>query len=271
LEPLFKNNSYDTHDDEPRLLMDRLALGTRWFFAAGVINILNKARVLANKGYYDNRAWVKSSCDIMKLIEGCGGKFHLRGLDNISSCQEPVVYISNHMSTLETFVFPCIIGSWQEVTFVVKDSLVKHPFFGPIMRSRDPIVVSRDNPKEDFKIVMGRGKELLAQGISVIIFPQSTRTTTFSPDNFNTLGIKLAKASGVKVIPVAIKTDFWGNGKFLKDFGPIHRSKHIFMVFGQPFTIQGSGKEEHKRTIDFIQAHLNEWNNRSQHNTANSN
>jgi 1-acyl-sn-glycerol-3-phosphate acyltransferase len=118
---------------------------------------------------------------------------------------------------------------------------------------------------------MGRGKELLAQGISVIIFPQSTRTTTFSPDNFNSLGIKLAKVGGVKVIPVAIKTDFWGNGKFLKDFGPIHRRKQIFMVFGQPFTIQGSGKEEHKRTIDFIQAHLNEWNNHSQHNTANSN
>lgn len=36
----------------------------------------------------------------------------------------PVVFVSNHMSTLETFVFPCIIAPVMKVTFVVKDSLV---------------------------------------------------------------------------------------------------------------------------------------------------
>lgn len=262
MEPLFKDSSYDTPYNQPRLLIDRLSMNTRLFFAAGIINIVNKARRLANNGYYNDESWVKSSYDIMKLIEGCGGKFHLRGLDNISSCKEPVVFISNHMSTLETFIFPCLIEPLKEVAFVVKDSLVKHPFFGPVMRSRDPIVVSRSNPKEDFKIVMGKGQELLAKGTSLIIFPQSTRTETFSPEQFNSLGIKLAKASSVRVIPVAIKTDFWGNGKILKDFGPIHRNRHIFMAFGEPIAINGSGKEEHKHIIDFIQSHLNEWEKR---------
>lgn len=263
MEPLFKDSSYDTPNNKSRHLMDRLALNTRWFFVAEDLKIINRARLLALKGNYDTAAWVKSSYDIIQLIEACGGKFHLRGLDNISSSKEPVVFISNHMSTLETFVFPCLIAPFREVTFVVKDSLVKHPFFGPVMRSRDPIVVGRNNPREDFKTVMERGKELLAKGTSVIIFPQSTRTTTFSPEEFNSLGIKLAKVSDVKVIPVAIKTDFWGNGKFLKDLGPINRKKHIHMVFGKPLSIKGSGKEEHKFIIDFIQTNLNEWNNNS--------
>lgn len=254
-------NSYDTPDNHPRLLMDRLFLGTRYFFASGYINEVIKARSLAVKGRYNNEAWVESSYRVLKLIEGCGGRFHLTGLDNIKKCRKPVVFVSNHMSTLETFVFPCIIQPIIDVTFVVKESLVGHPLFGPVMRSRDPIVVSRKNPRDDFQTVMTKGKELLARGISIIIFPQSTRTTKFIPEEFNSLGIKLAKAAGVQVIPVAIKTDFWGNGKFIKDIGPIKRENHIHMFFGPPFFIEGSGKEDHKRTIEFIQSNLKKWEN----------
>lgn len=127
------------------------------------------------------------------------------------------------------------------------------------MRSRDPIVVARKNPREDLQTVMTRGKELLAKGTSVIIFPQSTRSAQFIPEDFNSLGVKLAKAAGLQVLPVAIKTDFWGNGKFLKDIGPIDRRKPIHMEFGKPFSIEGNGKEEHNRIVDFISAHLREW------------
>lgn len=261
LQPFFKADSYDTPPNKQRFWGDRLVLNSRLVFVAGVVNVINHARVLANQGRYDDEDWVKSSTDIVKIIEGCGGKFHLRGLDNISSCHEPIVFISNHMSTLETFVFPCLIEPFMNVTFVVKDSLIKHPFFGSIMRSRNPIVVSRDNPREDFKKVMEKGKELLKKGTSIIIFPQSTRALTFDPEKFNSLGIKLAKAAGVKVIPAAIKTDFWGNGKILKDLGPISRNKHIYMNFGEPFSVKGSGKEEHQAILDFIQGNLNAWGN----------
>ena len=147
----------------------------------------------------------------------------------------------------------------MEVTFVVKESLNKHPLFGPIMRARNPIVVKRDNPREDFQTVMTKGKELLASGTSIIIFPQSTRSADFKPQEFNTLGIKLARAAGVQVMPVAIKTDFWENGKYLKELGALDRSKPIHMVFGQPFSIQGAGKDEHKQVVDFIITNLREW------------
>ncbi|SHF57672.1 lysophospholipid acyltransferase family protein [Desulforamulus putei] len=261
MKPFFSGTTYDTPDDQPRLLMDRLFLGTRCFFVGGYINEIIKARSLAVKDCYDNKAWAESSYRVFKLIEGCGGRFHLRGLDNIRNCQKPVVFVSNHMSTLETFVFPCIILPFAKVTFVVKESLVKHPLFGPVMRSCDPIVVSRNNPRQDFQTVMTKGKELLAKGTSIVIFPQSTRTTKFIPEEFNSLGIKLAKAAGVQVIPVAIKTDFWGNGKFIKDIGPINREKHIHMFFGPPFFFEGSGKEEHKRTVEFILTNLKAWEN----------
>jgi 1-acyl-sn-glycerol-3-phosphate acyltransferase len=141
----------------------------------------------------------------------------------------------------------------------VKESLVKHPIFGDVMRSRDPIVVGRTDPRKDFEAVMNEGVELLSRGNSIVIFPQSTRSVVFKPEEFNSLGVKLAKKAGVEVVPIAIKSDFWGNGKWIKELGPINRHKPIHIRFGEPFRITGTGKEENQRIIDFIQSSLGEW------------
>lgn len=255
----FTKDSYHTEKDTPRLLLDRLAFNTRLFFMGYYFSIVLKARSAALKGQYGTEAWAQSSYDVLKLIEGCGGRFHITGLENLRKCQGPVVFISNHMSTLETMVFPCMIAPLREVTYVVKDSLVKHPFFGPVMRSRNPIVVGRQNSRADFQIVMQQGQKLLAEGISIIVFPQNTRTVDFAAKEFNTLGVKLAGHAKVQVIPIAIKTDFWENGKYMKDLGPINRRKPIYMAFGEPLSIKSTGKEENKAIIEFISSHLEQW------------
>ncbi|MBI4690105.1 MAG: 1-acyl-sn-glycerol-3-phosphate acyltransferase [Nitrospirae bacterium] len=259
MESFFSGSSYDTPENTPRRLGDRLFLNTRWYFVGGYLREFIRSRSTATNGYYDRKAWAESSYRIFKLIEECGGRFHLRGLENIYPLERPVVFISNHMSTLETLVLPCIIAPHMELTFVVKDSLVKHPLFGPIMRARNPIIVSRKNPRGDFQTVMTEGKELLVKGISIIIFPQSTRSLRFVPEEFNTLGVKLARASGVQAVPVAVKTDFWGTGRYIKEAGRINRNKPIHIVFGRPISITGNGKEEHKQIIDFIADNLSQW------------
>ncbi len=259
LQPFFTGDSYDTPDNRRRVLPDRLFLNTRWYFVGRYIGELLRGRSLSLRGRYGRTAWAESSYRIFNLMEDVGGRFHIRGMDNIRFCRPPLVFISNHMSTLETFVLPCIIVPLMNITFVVKESLVKHPLFGPVMRSRDPIVVKRENPREDFQTVMARGKELLASGMSVVIFPQSTRSVEFRSEDFNSLGIKLAKTAGVKAMPVAVKTDFWEHGKYLKDLGTIRRDRPIYMAFGEPFSIAGAGKDEHRQTIQFISSRLREW------------
>jgi 1-acyl-sn-glycerol-3-phosphate acyltransferase len=163
------------------------------------------------------------------------------------------------MSTLETMVLPSIIGPHKELTFVVKESLVKHPLFGDVMRSRNPVVVGRTDPRKDLEAVMNEGSAILKSGTSIVIFPQSTRSVEFKPEEFNSLGVKLAKKAGVVVVPIALKTDFWGNGKLIKELGPLDHNKHIHFRFGEPMTITGNGKEENQKIIDFIKGSLEEW------------
>jgi len=64
----------------------------------------------------------------------------------------------------------------------------------------------------------------------------------------------------VPVIPIALKTDAWGIGRKLKDFGKINPLKPVRICFGDPMQIAGSGREEHESIVEFITAKLRDWN-----------
>lgn len=259
MDTYFPGDSYRTDPAAPRGLRDKICLGTRWGLYLGVFGAVLEASSAAKKGIYDDEFWARSSYRIFHDIELSGGRFDITGFDNIRKSRDPVVFISNHISALETVVFPVLIVPIKKVTFVVKEKLVKGPFFGPIMKSRNPIAVSRKDPRSDLKTVLTRGKKLLEDGYSIIVFPQHTRTHEFNPERFNTLGIKLALRAGVNVIPVAIKTDFWQNGRILRGFGPLKRNLTIHFRFGKEMQISGRGRDEHAAIIDFIQQNLETW------------
>ena len=255
----FDSYSYSTRERVGSRFL-KWVLEDNWFyFLSQYALIVLRTRNQAIKKKYDKKDWADSSFEVLRLIEKIGGEFHISGMENIAKSSEPVVFVSNHISTLETMVFPSLIAPQRDVTFVVKESLVKHPLFGPVMRSREPVIVGRTDPRRDFEIVITQGVDLLSRGISIVIFPQSTRNDVFKPEEFNSMGVKLAKKAGVKVVPVAIKTDFWGNGKIIKEIGPLNHLKPIMIKFGEPFPISGYGKEENQKIIDFITGNLKEW------------
>lgn len=256
----FPENEYHTPVDHKRSVWDVLSLGSSLYFKVGFFNFVVKNRKLALANNYGTENWALSSYEIFKFSENCGGKYHISGFNYVDEVKdEPVVFISNHMSTLETMVFPCLIAPVKEVTFVVKESLTTNGLFGPIMRARNPIAVGRTDSRKDLITVMTEGQQKLAEGTSVIIFPQSTRATIFKPEEFNSMGIKLAQKAGVRVVPMAIKTDFWENGRIVKDLGINNRNLPVFIKFGKPMKVEGSGKDEHRFIVDFIANSLEKW------------
>lgn len=229
-------------------------------FFTKLIGIIIRSGTMAKQGRYKSVEWSDSSVDILEALESSGISLEVTGLKNIEKAEGSVLFLSNHMSTLETVVLPSMIQPVKEVTFVVKQELLKYPFFGDVLGSRDPIVVGRSNAREDLMLVMNKGSEYLKSGRSVIIFPQKTRTSTFDPSSFNSLGVKLAKKTGASVIPIALVTDAWGNGRVIKDFGKIDPAKKVYIAFGEPMKIQSAnGAAEHQMVIDFITNKLIEW------------
>ncbi|MBI5632480.1 MAG: 1-acyl-sn-glycerol-3-phosphate acyltransferase [Nitrospirae bacterium] len=253
-------NSYRTNPDRPRSIFSKIFLRPKATFYLQVFWIIWKNSRKALKGRYPAEKWAESSFEIIRALENIGASIDISGLENLKNFDGPAVFISNHMSTLETLVLPSIIQPLKPVTFVVKESLVKMPVFGPIMRARDPILVGRTNAREDLRAVLEEGTKKLRNGQSIVVFPQSTRSFIFNPEEFNSLGIKLALKANVPVVPIALKTDAWGIGKKIKDFGPIDIRKKIYFAFGERMIIQNRGADEHQKIIQFITEHLKTWN-----------
>ena len=257
---LFAGDAYDTPESMRKSMLYRLSLGSRWYFYLNNFGIFARTGRCGRRGRLDKERQIYFSNKNFRLVEKCGGRIHLRGLENLRDVSgEPVVLIGNHMSLLETALFHAVAREYLDFTFVIKQSLLTVPFFRNIMRSLGAVPVGRENPRDDLRAVLGDGKKVLESGRSIIIFPQSTRSETFDAAKFNSIGIKLAKSAGVRVLPFALKTDFLGNGKYLRDMGPVRPKRGVYFEFAPARAVEGNGQALQQEIIGFIQSRLASW------------
>ena len=233
-------------------------LPTVTFYRHFLTNVVRSSN-MAKRGMYDGAQWSQSSLEVLQSLESVGVQFEITGVDHLRQLTTPYLVIGNHMGMMETTVLPAILQPIRNTTFIVKPSLLNFPFFKHVMRSRDPIALSQTNPRQDLKLILEGGSERLNRGTSVVAFPQGIRTLGFDPSKFNTLGIKLARRAGVPIVPMALKTDAWGIGSWVKDLGKIDPAKKVRFAFGEPLTVHGRGADEHQSIIHFIQQHLSDW------------
>ena len=253
-------DSYRTPESNKASLLFRLMLRSRWYFYLINFTVFIRCGLCAAKGKLDKKMQIYYSNLNLLLIEKCGGKIQIDGLEHLKALSgSPVVLIGNHMSLIETAVFHAIAREYIDFSFIIKEALLRVPFFRHIMIAMKAVPVGRTNPREDLKTVLVEGKKVLEDGRCIIVFPQATRAASFEPEKFNTIGIKLAKSAGVKVVPFALKTDFLGIGKRFRDLGPVHPEKVVHFEFAPAMEITGNGQEQHKAIIDFIQSRFDEW------------
>lgn len=210
-------------------------------------------------GLYTDERWVLGSQRVTTALESVGIRINVENIDSFINLTSPCVFAGNHMSVLETFLLPGIIQPHRNITFVVKDKLLTYPIFKDVIAARRPIVVARVNPRRDLEIVLKEGVKRLKASSSVMLFPQPTRDPIFIPAHFNSLGVKLARRAGVTVIPIAIKSNAWGIGRWIKDFGTISPKIPVHIAFGDPITVTGNGKAAQEIIVQFISEKLREW------------
>ena len=240
-------------------LVENIPGSATFIFYTRLLKTVYTSSAIARRGDFDRNRWADASFEVLKLVESAGGKFNISGIKGLAQQEGPRIYIANHMSMIDTLILPCLTLSMTDVTFVVKESLLRYPLFGEIIRARYPIAVSRRNPREDFKTVLKKGQDFISNNYSIVIFPQATRSAIFDAASFNSLGIKLARKAGVPVVPIALKTDFHGNGRIIKEMGPVDHRKILYFKFGNPLEVEGSGQETHRKVVAFIERSLKEW------------
>ena len=254
--------SGDQYETDPmryrRYSSRRVFKGPFWFYLRySILVIWSGIKFFYTKD--PQKAVTLQALRVMRITEKQGAHLSFNGLDRYPAENGPYVFACNHMGTFEVNALPGLIASRTPMTFVVKQSLLDMPFFGQILKRLQAIPVLRQHPGEDLKQVLEEGTRLLSEGVSIILFPESTRQDVFSPRRFNSLAVKLALRAGVPVVPVALRTDFWGAGERVKEFGPLYHDRPIHISFGNPINPVGRGKAEHKQVLDFIADHLSGW------------
>ncbi|SMF04992.1 1-acyl-sn-glycerol-3-phosphate acyltransferase [Tistlia consotensis] len=211
------------------------------------------------RGRLTNPELVKGSQALRRSLERSGVRFDISGSESIDREGGPYVFVANHMSPLETQILPAVLRAAAPCTFVVKAGLLEYPVFGSVLRSFDPVVVSRTDPRADLRRVIEQGSARLRDGISVIVFPQAHRTQGFDRQAFNSMGMRLARAAGVPLVPIALDTAAWSPGKLIKDLGWIQPARPVRFAIGEAIPVGDDGSAAHRRVVSFIESRLDAW------------
>lgn len=131
----------------------------------------------------------------------------------------PAVILSKHQSAWETISFQAI---FPPVAYVLKKELLRIPFFGWGLAQMPIISIDRSAGKDALKQVIDQGKQRLAEGFWVVVYPEGTRAAIGSAKRYKVGGASLATATGAPVVPVAHNAgEFWRRNAFVKQPGEI--------------------------------------------------
>lgn len=146
-----------------------------------------------------------------------GLEYEVIGKENLPNV--PYVALSKHQSQWETYFLQYYLAP---VCIVLKHELLKIPFFGWGLRLTNPIAIDRGSPKRALKQTLELGKNRLQQGISVLIFPEGTRTHVDKTAKYARGGANIAVAASVPVVPIALNAgEFWPTKQWFKYPGKI--------------------------------------------------
>lgn len=180
--------------------------------------------------------WAKFMIPWLKLT--CGLGYRVIGQENIP--QGPAMIMCKHQSAWETMALQVL---FPPQVWVLKRELLKLPFFGWALATLSPIAIDRSNRASAQKLLMEQGRDRVAKGFWIVIFPEGTRVAPGKRGQYKHGGARLAVDVGIPIVPVALNSgEFWPRNSFLKWPG------EITVVIGKP--IETAGRTPHEITAE---------------------
>jgi 1-acyl-sn-glycerol-3-phosphate acyltransferase len=155
-----------------------------------------------------NLWWLRLTCRLT---------YRVQGRNNIPAGN--AIVFCKHQSAWETLALQSI---FPPQIWLLKRELLWIPFFGWGLAMLEPIAIDRSAGRKAIEQLVRQGKERLAAGRWVIIFPEGTRMAPGQTGRYGIGGAVLAAASGYPVVPVAHNAgEFWPRRGFIKRPGTI--------------------------------------------------
>lgn len=168
-----------------------------------------------HKLYGVARSWAHTHLWLLEKL--CGLRYTVEGLENIPAGAH--VSMWKHSSAWETIAQASI---FPPQSWVLKQELMWVPLFGWAVRCLKPIAINRRAGATAVSQVLEQGKQRLAEGFWILIFPEGTRVAPGERRKYGVSGALLASQAGCKIVPVAHNAGcFWPRRGWLKRPGTI--------------------------------------------------
>lgn len=130
-----------------------------------------------------------------------GVRVKTSGLENIDK-KATYVFASNHSSQLDITALQW--GVPNRLSMIFKKELARIPFFGWQLYLGPYVVIDRKDPKAALKSLVDAKKVMDKWHISVLVFPEGTRSETGEVQSFKRGAFYLAAKSGYPIVPITI-------------------------------------------------------------------
>ena len=163
------------------------------------------------------------------MFKVLGIRIKIIGANNIT--EKACVIASNHQSIYDGIIFDKIL---PRHCYVAKKSIAKIPIFGWIFSITEPIYINQRKRREAMKKIIRDGMARMARDISVIIFPEGTRTRNGVIGKYKRGAGVLAHGAMRPILPIYQNASscFSRDGKYL---GP----GTIVVLIGKPISYKG--------------------------------
>jgi 1-acyl-sn-glycerol-3-phosphate acyltransferase len=133
------------------------------------------------------------------ILVTTGVRVRVEGLEALEP-GKTYIFVSNHQSIYD---IPVIFW-WlpYQLRIIAKESLGSFPFLGWHLRRTGHLLVDRRNP--DRAGILRRWRNLVVDGLSLIIFPEGTRSVDGRVGRFKAGSFMLALEAGLPVVPLSI-------------------------------------------------------------------
>ncbi|MGM9802548.1 MAG: lysophospholipid acyltransferase family protein [Muribaculaceae bacterium] len=149
-------------------------------------------------GYYPPRIWAKCWCRLMFV------KVEVRNREAIDP-SKPYVFIANHQGAYDIFAIYGYLG--HNFKWMMKKSLQNIPFVGVACIAAGHILVDRSSPSAIAK-TMQVARKRLSNGMSLVIFPEGSRSANGKIQKFKRGAFKLATDFNTPIVPVTINGSY---------------------------------------------------------------
>ena len=175
--------------------------------------------------------------------------YEVIGTENLPD--HPAVVLSNHQSAWETIMFQNIL---PPQTHLIKRELLWIPFFGWAMAVNLPIAIDRSKKTSALSKLVSQGKDRLAKGRWIIVYPEGTRMPYGQLGTYQAGGAYLACKTGAPIVPIVHNSGkYWPKSAFLKKPGTIR------VVIGPTIPTAGrKPKEVNQEVADWARATLSD-------------